>query len=178
MATRDFDQIPSELRAAIRKEAIQQVSRWVLGAIVILGVAALFGWWLFLRPMLITLLGGVPKGAVAAFDLSDGCPDGWTAFEDGSGRFIIGAGHGTGLANRLLRAVGGSEQHKLTVEELPEQEVTIQVPVFSGSGDKFNAGGKDYTVVGITSRTISIGGASKEIDMIPPFLALNFCKKM
>ncbi|TIP69628.1 MAG: hypothetical protein E5X53_33610 [Mesorhizobium sp.] len=178
MTTQGFDELPAELKAAIKKEAVQQVSKWIIATIVVLGAAALFGWWLFLKPIIIGELGGVPKGAVAAFDLSDGCPDGWKQFDDASGRFVIGAGQGKGLTERLIRAAGGSEEHKLIVDELPQQQIALQTPVYSASGDRFNAGGKNYLVVGITSNNISIGGAAKEIPMLPPFLALNFCKKV
>lgn len=176
MATQGFDELPAEFKAAIRKEAVQQVSKWVIGIFVVLSAAALFGWWLFLKPIIIGELGGVPKGAVAAFDLSDGCPDGWTPFDDASGRFVVGAGQGKGLTERLFRAAGGSEVHQLTVAELPENHITLPVPVKSET-DRFDAGKTDYPVLGIKSQDVPIGGAGKEFATLPPFLALKFCKK-
>ena len=46
-------------------------------------------------------LNGVPTGAVAAFDLPNGCPEGWSAFKDAQSRAIIGADFGQGFAPGL-----------------------------------------------------------------------------
>lgn len=176
MATQGYDEIPAELKAAIRKEAVEQVSKWVIGAFVVLGGAAVFGWWLFLKPIIIDELGGVPKGAVAAFDLTDGCPGGWKSFDDASGRFLVGSGQSNGLTPRLLRAVGGDEEHALVLDELPPMQLTIQIP-YPVKKEKFDAGGDNYEVMAFRPDTVSFGGTSKAISMMPPFLALTFCKK-
>lgn len=79
----------------------------------------------------------VPRGAVMAFDLQDGCPVGWRAkFEKGQGKFILGVGKGIlayrGLNHRpddspdsidLSEVIwgdqGGSETHILAENEMP-----------------------------------------------------------
>ena len=65
------------------------------------------------------------KGIIVAFsgDVS-GIPQGW-ALCDGTngtpdlrGRFILGAGQGTGLTERKLKDNGGEEMHTLTIDEI------------------------------------------------------------
>ena len=167
--------LPQEVISEIRKQAVQQVAKttiWVaVGVIAIAGA----GWLLYLKDKVPSWVNGVPKGTVAAFDLSDGCPDGWKSFDEASGRFIIGSGQGKDLKERLLRANGGAEEHKLIVDELPPHD--IQVPLASTNSDRYEAGRKDYPVVTVASGTISVGGAGKEIALMPPFIALLFCKK-
>ena len=68
----------------------------------------------------------VPTGAVMVFDLSSGCPDGWTEFADAAGRTIVGQGSGMvdenrqPLTGRKYREHGGEERHTLTEEEMPK----------------------------------------------------------
>jgi hypothetical protein len=83
--------LSDELRSSIRKEAVSQVSKWVIGAIVVLVAAALAGWWLKLKPMFIQEIGGVPPHAVMAFN-DDTCPSGWVPYIKAGGRVIIGTG--------------------------------------------------------------------------------------
>lgn len=70
----------------------------------------------------------IPVGAVMAFDLPEGCPDGWTRFEAGSGRMIVGVGKRVGVegsfqlladSNGSVYQTGGAETHKLTENQLP-----------------------------------------------------------
>jgi hypothetical protein len=76
--------IGQETRAAIRKEAVSQVAKGAIAAVVALFAAAATGWWFYLQPKLTEAFGGVPPGAVMAFDRSDldedHCPSGWTPF--------------------------------------------------------------------------------------------------
>ncbi len=176
MAMADDPQLLSQdLKDAIRKEVIQKTATYtVAAAIALIGLAGT-GWLLYLKDRVPVWVNGVPKGTVAAFDLSDGCPGGWKSFDAAAGRFIIGAGQGKGLEERLVRAVGGQETHTLKIAELPPQQISI--PLAGAGRDRFNAGGQDYPVVGVSAGTISIGGAGDSIQMLPPFLALTFCKK-
>jgi microcystin-dependent protein len=43
-----------------------------------------------------------------------------------SGRFIVGAGQGTGLSNRNVGDTGGTENHTLTVGQLPAHNHNVQ----------------------------------------------------
>ena len=173
--TSEASDLPKEVIAEIRKQAVQQVAKTTVAAAVGLIAIAGAGWFLYLKDRLPVWLNGVPKGTVAAFDLSDGCPDGWKPFDDAAGRFIIGAGQGKGLEERLVRAVGGQETHILKIAELPPQQISI--PLAGAGGDRFNAGGRDYPVVGVAAGNVSIGGVNDPIPMLPPFLALTVCKK-
>ena len=55
---------------------------------------------------------GLEAGAVVAFDLANGCPEGWLPMSDLDGRVIVSAG-----ANRAAkygyRDIGGEEEHTL-----------------------------------------------------------------
>src|SRR4051812_47573855 len=87
----------------------------VAGAI---GLAGL-GLWLYVKTILPDIVGGVPPGAVMAFDLPAGCPAGWSAFEHAAGRAVIGtatAQQATSNATvaHAYRDSGGRETYKLT----------------------------------------------------------------
>ncbi len=77
----------------------------------------------------------IPAGAVIAFDLRSGCPDGWNEFSEGNGKFLIGSGEGkltntgpysqkkqgaiTPLPSIEFGLQGGALEHKLTRLEVP-----------------------------------------------------------
>ncbi|MDX0559447.1 hypothetical protein U8C35_27165 (plasmid) [Sinorhizobium medicae] len=170
--------LSEELRQAIRKEVVRKSATYSVAAVIVLFGIAGTGWLLYLRDRVPIWVNGVPRGAVAAFDLTDGCPDGWNPFDDASGRFIIGAGQGKGLKERLTRAVGGDEEHKLTIDELPSQQIQISGLASASRGDRYNAGGKNYPVVTVSSGAITVGGSGNPISIMPPFIALRYCKKV
>ncbi len=60
----------------------------------------------------------VPKYSVMAFK-GNTCPTGWSPFIPAMGRVILGAGVGSGLTDRRLGDVGGSEKHVLSIDEMP-----------------------------------------------------------
>lgn len=51
----------------------------------------------------------IPGGAVMAFDLSGGCPAGWSPFRAGQGRAIVGASFGAGAEPGLGRNEDGRD---------------------------------------------------------------------
>lgn len=61
-----------------------------------------------------TIQTDIPTGAIMPFNASS-CPDGWSVFNDGRGRVLVGAGagntdaDGTALTSRTLGATGGRE---------------------------------------------------------------------
>ena len=158
-----------------RKQAIQLSAKWlILGAVSLLGIAAL-GWWFYLQPKIQHLAGGVPPGMVAAFDLAGTCPAGWIEFSDAAGRTIIGTGQGEGLSRRKYRDAGGKEQKTLTISELPPHTHPGNVSIggYSFEHHKWNdrlPGEKWKQETGST-------GDGKSFDIMPPFIALTFCKK-
>lgn len=178
MATESLgsERIPVEFRDAIRKEVINQSAKWVIAGVITLITIAAAGWWLYFLPKLTSLVGGVPSGAVVAFDLRNGCPAGWQSFDDSNGRFILGSGKGEGLTLRPFGQPGGEETHKLTVLELPAHTHSYSSYVFSGSKEgkqpahiKFGGGSVD----GETKST----GQNEAFQIIPPYIALRYCVK-
>ncbi|WP_338695242.1 hypothetical protein V5279_03845 [Bradyrhizobium sp. 26S5] len=142
MTDSETNGIPQDTRAAIRKEVIQQTAKWAVSAVVLLIGFALAGWWLYLRPKIVEIIGGVPSSAIVAFDSTDldenTCPPGWSPFLLGRGRTLVGAGdpskapekmaadeNGRPLKGYVLRQHGGEQAHQLTPDELPAYKPEI-----------------------------------------------------
>lgn len=125
-------------------------------------------------------VGQVVPGTVAAFDLASGCPKGWTVYANAIGRTIIGVGQ-VGTNKRLFQETGGSEEHVLTIEELPPLTVRTKasVAVQNSAGDRYNAGGRDYFVTTAQERILESDkiGAGKSFNTLSPYIALYYCKK-
>ena len=79
--------------------------------------------------------GTIPIGGIIMWNGSS-VPDGWALCDGGSGtpnlsgRFILGSGKGAGLTSRSVGSTGGTEKHKLTVNQMPKHshEVAFSVP--------------------------------------------------
>lgn len=80
-----------------------------------------------------------PRGWV----LCDGSTVAGVATPDLRGRFVLGAGHGSGLTPRTLGDRGGAEAHALVVEEIPSHS---HFATFSGELDGVSAGSHTYRV--------------------------------
>lgn len=179
-------EITTELRNAIRKEALQQTARWTIAGLATLFLFAMLGWWFALEPYLKERIGGVPRGAVIAFDRDDmdvdKCPASWSPFSPARGRAIVGAGLGDGLTNRPFRLSGGAENVKLLEAHIPSHQHDTILGVVSSpwgmASTKSNAvyGTKaDTAPTGLTSSYGSVDPTP--IATMPPYLALYFCKK-
>lgn len=146
----------------------------------------------------------VGAGAVVAYD-TDGCPSGWAPFKAATARFIIGAGgadyfddayregaDGEPLSAKARLVPGGSESHKLKIEEMPEHEHKFQVKENVLDNPDFFLGevGTEYVFEpsqqGETRPRARIGGERVKIasrgnnvphNNMPPYIALYFCKK-
>jgi hypothetical protein len=176
--------LPQEVIAEIRKQAVQQVAKTTIWAAVGFLTVAGAGWLLYLKDKVPGWVNGVPKGAVAAFDLSDGCPEeyGWKPFEAAAGRFILGAGEGKNLKERAIREIGGFEETQLTVTELPSH-----VHDFIGTAVTKGGNGGTGRVLAVgdgvshgtftPEGTISAKGEGKAFSNVPPYIALIYCKK-
>jgi hypothetical protein len=176
-----------ELKASVRKEALTQVAKWTVGAVVVLFGIAATGWWLYLKNNLDeyirTRVEGMPASAVVAFDLPEGCPRGWTAFQDAAGRAVIGVGKGNGLTPREFRDRQGIEVVVLTPNHMPQHQHDTLVALGSTSSPwgpgpaKTAAVGRDWQ----TFATALSGPAGKNppdpISTMPPFIVLQYCKK-
>jgi hypothetical protein len=192
-ASENEKKLSAEMLASIRQEAINQVAKWAVAGGALLAVAAATGWWLYLKPRLIETVGGLPAGAVVAFDLPNGCPDGWTMFDRAISRVIVGsvAGRSAGepirdrtgkvLTARPYRDEGGEETHSLTVEEMPPHR--HQTPLVAAPDQvTFGVGTSARGIGGLniqvnTGALTSDAGGGKSHNIMPPFVALFYCRK-
>jgi len=188
--------ITQEMRAAIRKEAVQQTAKWAIGAFVALAGFALVGWWFYFEPKVrdyIVAVGGVPQGTVvASLKECSALPGQWSTFTEGTGRFIVGAGdethraYGTwdlalpqggvqpvAISTYVVLAKGGEEKHQLSVAEIPSHSHEYN----NESGiDGNRSGQQDATYRRIGSQTSAVGGDQPH-NNLPPFVALYLCRK-
>lgn len=110
----------------------------------------------------------IPRNVVLAFDQAE-CPEGWERYNEADGRFILGVREGM-----PLRATGGSEAHRLTIEEMPTHD---HGAVFGGDGRKAGMLNEwPYHASGY-ERMRPTGGGRPHNNM-PPYIALIYCKKL
>ena len=122
-------------------------------------------------------LSGVPAGAIMAIDGSE-CPTGWTAFESGRDRFIVGAG-----TTHAYRQLGGSETALIQERHSPPHRHEIETFDWGHSvkGDRASEridvdDGPPYN--GITGTLVTTSfGLGEPLRVMPPFIALPFCIK-
>lgn len=172
------ENLSSQMRDEIHKEARSQAAKGVVAAVIALLVFAASGWWLYLKPKIVELAGGVPPDTVAAFDTANGCPNGWEEFEKAAGRVLVGEGSGLGLSTRRYREEGGAETHTLSESELPSHHHGVLEMV------------ADNNVDGVDSTTTRSGdmhnqrkqtqpaGKNQPHNNMQPYLVLKFCKKV
>lgn len=124
--------------------------------------------------------GGMPAGAVMAFDLAS-CPAGWSAYTAANGRNIIGTGtSGTAGAVNHVRGdattgVGGEEKHTQLISEMPNHDHSL-------NWRNLTAGGASYTfpVVekDLNNPTVTgTKGGGSPFNVMDPYIALLYCKK-
>lgn len=124
----------------------------------------------------------IASGTVVAFDLPNGCPDGWTEFADAAGRVIIGQGsgmvdeNGQPLMSRKYREHGGEEKHTLTVAEMPSHQHSVYQHAGYHGGDVEGASAGDARTMVHAAVSGPTGGGEAHNNM-PPYVALYFCKK-
>ena len=165
------------LRASVKREVRQQAATWLVALVVGAAVLAGSGWWLYLKPRLVQIAGGVPSGLVAAFDLPKDCPTGWTTFAEGSGRTIIGVGKGSDLTDRRYREEGGTEAHVLTVAQLPSHDHEVIQMIRDDEVDGVDSTTTESGDHHNQSRRSSQTGSGEAHNNMPPFIALHYCKK-
>jgi hypothetical protein len=152
---------------------------FVLGALaLIVSVAALIA--IFLKEK----ADPIPKGAVMASISS--CPSGWRSYGPAIGRFIVGAGKSdltwervgvagkkTGtlikLSSHELSDTGGEENHLLAPEEVPTRNHGIKVESHSDFARTDKYPGVQY---------YEDTSGEQPQNLMPPFIALNFCEKL
>jgi len=130
----------------------------------------------------------LPAGAIVAFALGEGkCPDKWREVAELRGRFLIGAGQGSGLENRPYGQPGGSETFVLKPENLPPHRHQVSPSAGETIGTSEGALGADggdatpaHSVrAGLTGEGIGLNGerlVSAPVNATPPELAYTFCR--
>ena len=169
----------------------------IVAAIIIALLAA--AWQLVTDGGLIRLLGGatrsdlqsirpVPSGVVLAFDLTTGCPEGWSRFADGQSRVIVGAAFGSNspgtdeygqpLSVQRFRETGGKEQHALQVAEMPKHRHRVSGGFSARDRDNESGGGEltNGSLAAGHHYSAEVGDGARHPNM-PPFLPLYLCKK-
>ncbi len=151
----DQSAISQEILSAIRKEAASKIATWAIAIFCILIAAAVTGWWFFLQPRLTSFLGGVPPGAVLAFD-SDDCPTGWTYFKQATSRVIIGAASSS-------VPLGG--YFSVEMESYDSRQLS---PIKA----------RNHIAPTWEPRVlINSAGAASTASIMPPYVALVYCKR-
>ena len=86
-----------------------------------------------------------------------------------SGRFVLANGSGTGLTTRNIGDIGGEENHKLTIDEMPSHNHNFNYLSLS-SGGNFMPGGYGSLFSNLTTNT----GGNKPNNNMPPFYVLCY----
>ena len=156
----------------------------------------------------------LPVGAVVAFDLPQGCPDGWERFEAGAGRFLIGVGKlGTRryelpyIEGKPNYQKGGAYSQKISIQQMPRHSHDVRIYEHTHIArttihDSNGPGSQGWPARGhrrfrSTDRTrgsptlarnalsssasrvvIEREGRGEPINIMPPYVALYFCKKV
>jgi len=136
-----------------------------------------------------------PRHMVIAMDTPQGCPRGWTEFNEANGRFILGATSRNGQHIYLQK--GGAEKVTLTERQMRAHQ-HVMFSNGSGANTDVRAGqtvahkgyrretGIDdvnlqYRLVGAGGSpnvgATSVSGKSEAFSVMPPYVALYFCKK-
>lgn len=127
-------------------------------------------------------LNSIPSGAILMFQNSKntGCPNGWTLFTEGDGRFLLGTSGDRSVYRRL--ELGGEATVVLTLDNLPTHTHQIiegrGVAVFDQRGGVGNVGGAAPSHL-VQPRNLSItqSGGGLPHNNMPPYIALLVCKK-
>jgi len=144
--------------------------------------------------------GSVPSGAVMAFDLTS-CPSGWAPLATAVGRVVIGAGtyaanadaDGSNYENTVVvTETGGNVDYTLSISEMPSHSHTATVGADSAGGtsptpvDNLAAvSGRDRDFSGAApdelmrdgNVLVEDTGGGNAFGLMPPYLALLYCKK-
>ena len=123
----------------------------------------------------------LPNGAVVAFYLSDGCPEGWEKFNLGAGRFIVGVGrhnkkdqYGKPIDELEFGEQGGGRKHKLSKAEMPKHTHEY---IFSSGKKSPLHNDTSETEFGLKDESEETTESGKNLphNNMPPFLALHYC---
>lgn len=144
----------SELKG-ITKRVLESVIGKILAALIILVAGGVSG-----AVATACLAIPVPPGAVIAFDIEEGCPDGWRVHDRASGRVIAGV---------LTHPPDGERRIEFNDRD-GEPEHVISSPTTIHAGDVALRLKPSATMPTGMPRVIS-----EKIDNMPPFIGLWFC---
>ncbi|UES60239.1 hypothetical protein GFK91_31495 (plasmid) [Roseibium aggregatum] len=186
------ENLSKEFKGEVRKQAIGQAAKWMIMSVIFLLIIAGSGWWLYFKPKIDEYIqeaaDGIPSGAVVAFlsAESDPCPGKkWNIFNEAKGRFIVGAGQGaqSGLTDKKVRATGGEERVKLSIEHMPEHRHAVypHAGVKSDHDKNWDGAPTEGVDAGggnmVSEATTGIAGGDSAHNNMPPYLALYYCIK-
>jgi hypothetical protein len=190
--TTDEDNVPTaQFKRKLTENLLAGAAAGVTSGI---AAALLAGWGLVAA--LPGKLGLTPAGAVLAFDLPTGCPPGWGAYDQGNGRFLIGAAtppeqqrtpgdfvrdaRGEDLTARDFGKPGGAQRTLLSKENVPPIFLLIRntlsgnnvtVSLVSSIGFDKPSPPAGFTILQ-SSDTPTVA-----LSVMPPYIALRFCRK-
>lgn len=172
----------SEIQNEVRKEVTSQVARSTVTAFALLLGFALIGWWFYLQDKITEIAGGVPSGAVMAFDITS-CDElpGWVTYTKAQSRFILGAGPKSddeNLSKRSPGAEGGSEVLKSNLEHNHTYSAQYRSFTVIGAGpnDVVVPHGRQFPATGAESLSTGKNGSERP-SIMPPFTVLTYCEK-
>ena len=131
----------------------------------------------------------IPRGAVMAFNLKDGCPDGWI-LSDGNngtydlrGRNIIGTGKNltSGATDFKLGDSKGEEKHELLLNELTKHRhgyTYVEKPTDhkKGTNDDKDKLYLDFDYA--KNPFTDFEGNSDPFNVLDPYVSLTYCQKI
>ena len=179
----------SDVKTEVRKEVISQLTKWAIASFAALVSLAAIGWWLYLEPKIriyiIDAAGGVPKDAVIASTTECSKLAGkWDIFEEGTSRFLIGAGNkiNEGYSNWLpeggtpvpltkytVNKWGGEEKHLIKSNEMPTLITSVRNDLAT----------RPTGMITMNSAQMNFDPKSyNSFNIMPPYIAVYFCKKL
>ena len=152
------------------REIIIGAAGAIMAAIIIIAAETIFG-------TLSSWFGPkVPPGAVVAFE-AEKCPDGWKLYHASAGKFLLGANK-----DHTLRDEGGTEEHTLTLNEMPNHShdddgrLLLVQRSHDVTSKEVDSKGRDEINVrqGVP---MSASGGNEPHENMPPYRVVNFCEK-
>ena len=160
---------------AIRwNELVERIIGGLTTAVVI--VLAMWLWSGVSGTVIQVLRDELPPGAVVAYDTPNGCPDGWSALQDASDRFNVGAG-----GEYEYRSTGGVDSVTLDIRHMPNHRHHNPTQGGSPRGGRSALLAQDDGFLPSSGMpharpTEAVGGGEPHENR-PPYLALFLCRK-
>jgi hypothetical protein len=123
---------------------------------------------LFARPSASTPADdGVPSGTIAFFAIGSGCPDGWQAASNASGRVLVAANDGNVVGQRVGDPLGDQEDRTHSHSYVAKATIpTRNIIALNGSNNQAAQAG-----------TLEVDGEAASSSSELPFVQLIVCKK-